>query len=71
MKIFNHIRRWNIWRRYCTNSRWQKFMVLLGLRNSPSMHQTLLPEEREIVAKAFEEGVKRGLKQRKEGNHER
>lgn len=61
MRLIKHIRRWNIWRCYNTNNRWHKLLVLLGLRNSPTLIHTLLPEECEEIAKAFEEGVKKGF----------
>ena len=64
MGVINHIRRWNIWRRYTSNGRWHKLMVLFGLRHSPTLIHTLLPEEREEIAKAFEESVKRCLTKR-------
>ena len=46
-----HIRRWNIWRRNNCNGRWHKFLVLLGLRRSPTFVLTFLPEETEEFMK--------------------
>ena len=36
-KIIKHIRVWNKWRKGCLNSKFHKFMVLIGLHNSPTM----------------------------------
>lgn len=35
-RIINHVRIWNIWRRSSLNNRFYKFLVLLGLANSPT-----------------------------------
>ena len=35
-RIINHVRIWNIWRRNSLNNRFYKFLVLLGLVNSPT-----------------------------------
>lgn len=45
IKIIKHFRRWNIWRKRCGNSTVYKFLVLIGMRKSPTMEFTLLPEE--------------------------
>ena len=36
-RIILHIRLWNEWRKHCLNSKLYKFLVLIGLRQSPSM----------------------------------
>ena len=58
-KIIKHIQRWNIWRKECLNGPLYKFLVLVGLRKSPSMQFILTPDE----IKAFEEGFEKGLKE--------
>lgn len=45
IKIIKHFRRWNIWRKHCYNTHFYKFLVLIGMRKSPTMVFTLLPEE--------------------------
>ena len=32
-----HVQIWNDWRKHNTNSRWYKFLVLIGAVQSPSM----------------------------------
>jgi hypothetical protein len=54
MKIIKHIRRWNLWRKYCLNSPTYKLFVLLGLKKSATLALTLLPEEQD----EFEKGMK-------------
>lgn len=44
-RIIKHIRRWNIWRKDNRNSRLHKLLVLLGLRQSPTLNFVFLPEE--------------------------
>ena len=36
MKLLDHIRIWNKWRKRNTNSKLYKFLVLVGLRHSPT-----------------------------------
>ena len=36
-RIILHIRLWNEWRKHCLNSRWYKFLVLIGLVKSPTL----------------------------------
>lgn len=36
-RLINHIRRWNMWRKYSLNSRYHKFLVLFGIIQSPTM----------------------------------
>ena len=45
-KLKRHIERWNLWRRLDRNCRFHHFLVLLGLVNSPTFDNTLLPDER-------------------------
>ena len=54
MKIIEHIRRWNLWRKYCLNSPTYKLFVLLGLEKSKTLALTLLPDEQD----EFEKGMK-------------
>lgn len=51
MRLIKHIRRWNIWRRHNFNSSWYKLLVLFGIRKSPTMTITWLPEEKEKYQK--------------------
>lgn len=37
MKLLDHIQIWNKWRKRNTNSRLYKFLVLVGLRHSPTL----------------------------------
>lgn len=37
MKLLNHIQIWNKWRKRNTNSRFYKFLVLVGFMHSPTM----------------------------------
>lgn len=43
--LIKHIRRWNLWRKGCMNSKLHKFLVLFGFTKSPTMATVLLPEE--------------------------
>lgn len=36
MKLLDHIKIWNKWRKRNTNSQFYKFLVLVGLRHSPT-----------------------------------
>lgn len=40
-----HVKRWNKWRKKNTNGKIHKFLVLIGLINSPSMALVLTDEE--------------------------
>lgn len=44
--VIKHIRRWNYWRKYNSNGRLHKLLVLLGVIKSPTMVTVLLPEEK-------------------------
>lgn len=37
MKLLDHIQIWNKWRKRNTNSKLYKFLVLVGLRHSPTL----------------------------------
>jgi len=50
--MIKHIRRWNIWRKHCLNSKFHKFLVLFG-KHSPTMMFTLLPNEQVNFTKIF------------------
>ena len=39
-RLINHIRRWNVWRKWNRNSRWHKFLVLCGVIYSPTFELT-------------------------------
>lgn len=53
MKIIKHIRRWNLWRKYCLNPPTYKLFVLLGLKKSETLVLTLLSEERDEFVKGL------------------
>ena len=57
-KIIKHIQRWNIWRKNSLNGPLHKFLVLVGLRKSPSMRFILTPDEIKEFEEAFEKGLK-------------
>lgn len=46
--VRSHVRRWNKWRKNCTNGWFHKFLVLVGLRVSPTM--TLMLDDEEVDA---------------------
>lgn len=51
--MIKHFRKWNIWRKHCSNSTIYKFLVLIGLMKSPSMMFVLLPEECKEIEEVF------------------
>ena len=57
MGLIKHIRRWNLWRRYCLNPPTYKLFVLLGLEKSGTLALTLLPEEQDEFAHNILEGL--------------
>lgn len=57
MKIIKHIRRWNLWKKYCRNPPTYKLLVLLGLDKSATLALTLLPEEQDEFAHNILEGL--------------
>lgn len=63
-KLRNHIRRWNIWRKRCGNSKFYKLIVLLGIVKSPTMTLTLMPEDLDMIQQGFIEGMIRGKRMR-------
>lgn len=54
-KVKTHIIRWNKWRKRCTNGWFHKFLVLVGLRKSPTMMFVLTDKEIEALI----EGINR------------
>jgi hypothetical protein len=36
-KLIKHIKTWNAWRKYNTNDKMHKFLVLIGFIHSPTM----------------------------------
>jgi len=56
-KIIRHIKRWNKWRKNCLNSKFHKFLVLVGIIKSPTMPLILLDDE----IKAFQDGIEKGI----------
>lgn len=44
-KLIKHIRRWNLWRKNCMNSKLHKFLVLFGVVKSPTMATVFLHDE--------------------------
>lgn len=64
-KFRHHLSKWNEWRKHNTNSKWHKFLVLIGVRESPTMKWTLTKKEK----KAFHEGVMEGMEAYKHGNN--
>ena len=48
-RLINHIKRWNKWRKYNSNSWCHKFLALIGLVNSPTMNLTFTDEEEKRI----------------------
>lgn len=57
MGLIKHIRRWNLWRKYCLNPPTYKLFVLLGLKKSETLALTLLSEEQDEFAHNILEGL--------------
>lgn len=57
MRIIKHVKRWNKWRKRCLNGPFHKFLVLLGLRHSPTMYCVFLDEEEKQFKAAFDAAV--------------
>ncbi len=38
MKLFNHLKAWNEWKKHNLNSKFHKFLVLIGLIHSPTYY---------------------------------
>lgn len=58
MKIVDRFQRWNKWRKHSMNSRIYKFLVLVGLRYSPTLALYRTKKEERINKEKFDE-VKR------------
>ena len=58
MKIVDRFQRWNKWRKHSMNSRIYKFLVLVGLRYSPTLALYRTNKEERIMKEKFDE-VKR------------
>lgn len=48
--MIKHIRKWNIWRKYCLNSWPSKLRVLFGIDRPPTFHW-LNPDDENISSK--------------------
>lgn len=57
MKVINHIRRWNKWRKGNLNGRFYKFLVLIGVKESPTLPLTWLDSELKAYRKGLEDGL--------------
>ena len=58
--MIKHIRRWYQWQKGNRNGRWYKFMVLIGVMQSPSMVWMLLPEEMKEISEEFQNALRGG-----------
>lgn len=58
MKMLNHIRRWNIWRKRNLNGPIYKILVLFGVTKSPTMASVWLPEEEKEIMDEFQRSLK-------------
>lgn len=59
MKIVDHIRRWNVWRKSNLNGHLHHIFVLFGIIKSPTFMLALLPEDKasiEEMVKKWEKG---------------
>ena len=56
--MFDHIRRWNIWRKRCLNGPIHKILVLFGVIKSPTMILVMLPKEKQEMMDAFHRSLK-------------
>lgn len=61
-KLKNHFIRWNVWRKRSLNGRFYKFLVLIGIVDSPTFYWTLTPEEEAESNRIFWEAVERAEK---------
>jgi hypothetical protein len=57
-RLIEHIKRWNVWRKYNKNGITHKILVLFGIIKSPTFFNAWTSEE----AKAFYDGFMKGLK---------
>lgn len=60
MNIINHIKRWNKWRKYNSNSLVYKVLVLLHIVNSPTFMFVFTDEEELEIEEAFMKGLSNG-----------
>lgn len=56
--MFKHLYYWNRWRKNCFNNSKHKFLVLLGIRKSPTLEQI---KELDRIRKPFKKGYKKGV----------
>lgn len=56
--LVRHFKRWNKWRKGCLNSRFYKFLVLIGFVESPTFALTLTDDEISNVTKGFYDALK-------------
>lgn len=56
-KIFNHIKRWNKWRKFNRNSHLYKVLVLFGIIKSATFYHVWTDEECGQFYKGFMEGL--------------
>lgn len=45
IKLFNHLRSWNKWRKHSLNSTFYKFLVLIGFAHSLTYHVVKMDEK--------------------------
>jgi len=57
-KLIEHIKRWNVWRKYNKNGIVHKILVLFGIIYSPTFFYTWTADE----AQAFYDGFMAGFK---------
>lgn len=55
MKVINHIRRWNKWRKCNLNGWFHKFLVLIGIIKSPTLPCIWLDSELKAYRKGLED----------------
>ena len=57
MRVIRHIIRWNKWRKGCLNSWFYKFLVLIGVKKSPTMALIFLDDEEEEFKSMIERAL--------------
>lgn len=55
MKLVDRFQRWNKWRKHSMNSQLYKFLVLVGLRYSPTLDLYFTKKEEQIIREKFDE----------------
>ena len=55
MKLADRFQRWNKWRKHSMNSHFYKFLVLVGLRYSPTLDLYFTKKEEQIISEKFDE----------------